>query len=520
MRSDLPPANKRFINKEDLLKKILINSDPWQTRVAVIDGVRLRDLALGTPEKPELERSFFKGRILKVLPGIQTAFVDIGQARSGFLHVTEVDRAMASDRIFESQDSGDEKPTKKEVVEAMDIGKIFTEGDSVLVQVTKEPVFEKGAKLTTCFTLPGKFVVLMPNIGQMGISKKIEDRDERSRLREIVENYLTEGMGAIVRTTAEGRPAKDIERDLKLLISTWTTISKKFARAEPGEKVYQDVPVDLCMVREHLDDETELVLCDNQSTVDATRDFVKQFMPEHVSKVRLYEGDNLLFEEFGIENQIIELTSRKVHLKSGGTLIIESTEAMTVVDVNTGRFVGKTNQEETIFKTNLEAAEEVVRQLRLRNIGGLIVIDFIDMRHVSNRQKLSRLLEKTLKEKDKLQSVALKVSEFGIVQMTRKRTGRTLVQQIMTDCQTCLGNAFVKSIATKAYELLRDLNNELIKREFSGAIEVSVPPDLFDYLKTETYTSILAVEKRFKVKIVLIRAEDLAGSSYRVCPVS
>lgn len=498
------------------MKNILINVEPWQTRAAIIEDGRLRDLILGTPGHPELERSFFKGKILKVLPGIQTAFVEIGQARSGFLHVTEVDRAMASERIFDGQDTGDEPRSRKEIREAMDIGKIFNEGDAVLVQVTKEPVFEKGAKLTTCFTLPGKFVVLMPNIPQFGISRKIESKEERARLRKIIEDILPAGMGVIVRTTADERSAKDIERDLKVLIDTWEEIQKKFQQAQPGERVYEDIPVPLRAVREHLDEEISLVFCDNATATEEVRAFVKKFMPELAGLIQEYHGKQPLFEKFGIEIQIDELLARKVHLKSGGTLIIESTEAMTVIDVNTGRFVGKTNMEETILKTNLEAAEEVVRQLRLRNIGGLIVIDFIDMMHASNRQKLSRLLEKTLREKDKLQSVALKVSEFGLVQMTRKRTGRTLAQQLLSDCPCCGTNGHVKSRLTHGCEILRHARQEVIERALSGKLELIVSPDQFHYLKERMFDALLAFEDDCKIKLFLVGDPDLSESEYRL----
>ncbi|MFC1854432.1 Rne/Rng family ribonuclease [Candidatus Dependentiae bacterium] len=505
------------------MKKILINSEPWQTRVAVLDGDELRDLSLEMPEKPELERSFFKGKIIKVLPGIQTAFVDIGQQRSGFLHISEVDRVLASERIFESQDSGgdtgnEEKKPKKISRKAMDISKIFSEGDEVLIQVTKEPVFEKGAKLTTCYTIPGKFLVLMPNIPQIGISRKVEGKEERNRLKELISEILPEGMGAIVRTTADGRSSKDIKRDLSYLLATWKSINETMKKVGPSEKVYEDVSIALRAVREHLEEDTEAIVCDRSSVITEIKSFIQKFMPEQISKIKHYRGVQPIFDKFGVEKQIDELLHRKVHLKSGGTLIIESTEAMTVIDVNTGRFVGKKKGtlEETILNTNLEAAEEVVRQLRLRNIGGLIVVDFIDMMHLPNRQKLSHLLTKTLREKDKLQSVALKVSEFGLVQMTRKRSGRTLAQQLTHECSVCKSNGFVKSPATLSYELLRGLKREIIQDKVAGKIIVSVPASQFEYLTSSAFNALLSLEKRFKIRIVLERAGDLFRSQFRL----
>ena len=264
-------------------------------------------------------------------------------------------------------------------------------------------------------------------------------------------------MGAIIRTTAEDRSTKDIKKDLAFLVSTWKSILKKFSRAKPGEKLYEDVPVMLRAVRDHFDEDVEMVITNNKDDQEAIHKFVKHFTPELANKIRFYEGPPSLFTRYDIEQQIEKALQKKVQLKCGGSLIIETTEAMTVIDVNTGKFTGSnnaSNMEDTILKTNLEAAEEIVIQLRLRNIGGLIVIDFIDMNNSSNRQKLSRFLEKMLKEKDKYQSVTLKVSEFGIVQMTRKRSGKTLSQQLTNVCITCNGNGRSKSTSTLSFEIL------------------------------------------------------------------
>lgn len=418
------------------MKKILINNDSWQTRVAVLREDKLQDIYFDSHAKLELERSFFKGRIAKILPGIQTAFVDIGQEKAGFLHITEVDRALAAERAADqlgiNRVEYDHEDIDRRIKKEMDISKIFTESEDVLVQVSKEPVYGKGAKLTTCFTLPGRLIVLMPNVPQIGISKKIDDRNERMRLKEVLVKNLPRGMGAVIRTTAEDREEWEIKKDLAFLVSIWKSILKKFKKAKVGEKVHEDLPLTLRTVRDHLDKDVEVVLVDKEEDQKNIYRFIKNTTPEHANKVRLYQGPPSLFDKFDIDRQIEDGLQKKVPLRSGGSLIIETTEAMTVIDVNTGKYTGKTNLEETILKTNLEAAEEIVTQLRLRNIGGLIVIDFIDMTNPSNRQKLSRFLEKTLRERDKFQTVALKVSEFGLVQMTRKRSGKTLMQQLQS----------------------------------------------------------------------------------------
>lgn len=487
------------------VKQILINKDAWQTRVAIINNGKLQDIYFDTHTKEDLERCFFKGRVSKVLPGIQTAFVDIGQNKAGFLHISEIDRALATERVgdFLQLEDIKEELDEHEIKAALDIKKIFNEGEDILVQVIKEPIHDKGAKLSTCFTVPGRFLVLMPNIPHLGVSKKIEDKEERNRLRDLLQKNLPRGMGAIVRTTAEGRSISDIQKDLAFLISTWSSIQKKFKKAVAGEKIHTDLTVALRVIRDHLDEDIEVVICDDQDELKGLGKFVKHLTPEHISKLRFYNGPPTLFERYNIDEQIDKALQKKVLLKSGGSLIIESTEAMTVIDVNTGKFTGTGSMEDTILKTNMEAADEVVTQLRLRNIGGLIVIDFIDMANSSNRNKLSRFLEKTLKEKDKFQSVALKISEFGLVQMTRKRSGKTLVQQLTNECQYCAGCGFVKSISSASFSVLRNFKAEFLRKALSGSIVLSVSSKVFEYLIHQEYQAILLLEKQLGCKIVL-----------------
>jgi ribonuclease G len=501
------------------MKKILINHTPWQTRVAVLREDILQDIYFDSHSKLELERSFFKGKIAKVLPGIQTTFVEIGQEKAGFLHITEIDRALAIEKTSEHDTSFhdlDKDEIERKIKKEMDISKIFSEGEEVLVQVSKEPVYGKGAKLTTCFTLPGRFIVLMPNVPQIGISKKIEDREERNRLRTILIENLPKGMGAIIRTTAEKRDGREIKKDLAFLISTWKAIQRKFKKAVVGEKVHEDLPLILRVVRDHLDKDVEIVIADNESDQKKIYQFVKHTTPEHTNKIRYYVGPPSIFERFEIDKQIEKALQKKVFLRSGGSLIIEATEAMTVVDVNTGRYIGKTNLEDTILKTNLEAAEEIVTQLRLRNIGGLIVIDFIDMASAANRQKLSRSLEKILKERDKFQTVALKISEFGLVQMTRKRSGKTLIQQLTKPCEPCTSLGFVKSPETISFEALEKFQDTMSRERITGTIALSVSHQVFDHIIHNEYTAILTLEKQLSCKIILEINEDFHGSEFSI----
>ncbi len=501
------------------MKKIFINEEPWQTRVAITQSDRLQNIYFWSHTGNLLEKAFYQGMVTKVLPGIQTAFVDIAQERAGFLHISEIDRELAINRMsqnfagFESSEKRERGPRH-----APDIAKILKEGEHLLVQVSKEPVNEKGAKLTTCFTLPGRFIVLMPSIPRVGISKKIEDRDERNRLRDLVTSHLPEGMGAIIRTSSENRSSDEIGQDVKFLLRTWNEILEKQKTAQVGEKIHEDIDLALQAVRDHLDSDVEEVIVDSKELQKKIAQFVREIAPEFSEKIKLYTGKAPLFERYNLEHQIKESLKPKVELPSGGSIVIEATEAMTVVDVNTGRFVGRSNMEDTILKTNLEAAEEVTRQLKIRNIGGLIVIDFIDMASGSNRQKLFRFFEKTLKEQDKFQSVLLKISEFGLVQMTRKRSGKTLMKELTDTCKMCAGSGVLPSVRAESYALLRHLKEELLNKKIQGDITIKLSPEVFDYISTTEYTTLFDLEKELNGKITLELEKSLSIGAFKVIP--
>ncbi len=502
------------------MKKILVNKEAWQTRVAVLANDRLQDIYFERTSDHEIERSFFKGRITKVLPGIQTAFVDIAQPKGGFLHISEIDRALAVEKMTEglsvTDDQKEFEAIERKIKHSMSIEKIFNEGDEVLVQVIKEAVNEKGPKLTTCFTLPGKFLVLMPNIPQIGVSKKIENKEERYRLKDEIQKILPPEMGIIIRTTAENRPTEDLHKDLTFLLEIWQSIEQRMKEATIGEKIHADLPIALRTIREHLDDEIEIVICDTEEDVKSIFKFVKHFTPELTQKIRYYQGPPSLFDYFSIDKQINASLQRKVSLKSGGSIVIETVEAMTVIDVNTGKFIGKDNHEDTIFKTNMEAAEEIVHQLRLRNIGGLIVIDFIDLAQHHNRQKLSRFLEKMLKERDKFQSVTLKISEFGLVQMTRKRSGKTLQHRLTQECLQCHGRGWELSTPQCSAIALRHFKEEVQQKALKGDLLLTLSPAVFHYLMQQEYHALLILEKELQVKIILEKNDLFHGDTFVV----
>lgn len=491
------------------MKKILIQEDLWQTRAAITNQGELQNIYFSTPHDHLLERSYFKSTVTKVLPGIQTAFVDINQPKAGFLHISEVDRELVSERVDFDDDNASRSRRQPP-----SMGSIFNEGEHILVQVSKEPINEKGAKLTTCFTLPGRFVVLMPNIPRIGISKKIDSRTERTRLRELVDKNLPEEMGAIIRTTSEGKEEQDIKKDISFLLKTWKSIQESYKAAAPGDMIHKELELPLQVVRDHLDDDVGEVITNSHTLQNTLHAFVKKIAPEHAFKIKRYTEKPSLFDFFEINKQIDSALHHKVTLKSGGSIVIETTEAMTVIDVNTGKFTGKGTMEETILKTNLEAAEEAARQLRLRNIGGLIVIDFIDMSVSQNKQRLFRFLEKTLKEKDKFQSVVLRISEFGLVQMTRKRSGKTLAKSLTQGCSQCKGNGFLLSPQTQSFRILEQVKQQMREKRPGNRIFLKMHPTVFEYLTTYEYNTILGLEKKYQCSVTLERKDSLEIDQY------
>ncbi len=507
------------------MKKILVNIEPWESRVAVLRDDQLENIYFSSATDNVIEKAFFKGTIIKVFPGIQTAFVEIGQERAGFLHISEVDRDLAVntiegadqlDVIHDNAIDGDDQVIAPRRYNKASISEIFKEGQEVLVQVSKEPVGEKGAKLTTCFTLPGRFLVLMPNIGRIGISKKIASSQERQRLRDILETNLPAGMGAIIRTSAENASEDEVTKDIQFLLKDWNGIVEKYKTALSKTKIYEEVDISLRVVRDHLDHSVESIITDSKINQERIYNYLKNVAPEFKYKVMLHDGASKIFDLYKIDEQIDKALWKKVYLKSGGSIIIESTEAMTSIDVNTGRFTGKNNLEDTILKTNLEAAREIVRELHLRNIGGLIVIDFIDMHDLKNRQKLVEQFEKHLKEYDKFQSVVLAVSEFGLVQMTRKRSGKTLQRQLTEPCSNCKGSGIVKSARAESYEVLRAIDEKLKSQPAKGVVMLSVHPEIFDFISSVEFNSILALEGKFGIQITFLSKPTLHRTQFEI----
>lgn len=434
-------------------EEILVNVTPMETRVAVIENGVVQEIFVEREAKRGLVGSIFQGKVVRVLPGMQAAFVDIGLERAAFLHAKDIwvkEKAVGADGV--------------EVVP--NIRELVQEGQYVVVQITKDMISTKGARLTTHLSIPSRYLVFMPYSEHLGISQRIEDEGERERLRATIEELVEEeigsdsngaqGLGFILRTAADGVDKDGLRSDVRFLWRMWCSIKEKAGGANKIVKIHEDLPLYIRTLRDEVREGVEKVRIDSRETYAKMLDFAKEFTPNSESLIDHYPGERPIFDLYGVEQEIQKALSRDVQLKSGGYLVVDQTEAMTTVDVNTGGFVGHRNLEETIFKTNLEAAQAIARQLRLRNLGGIIIIDFIDMEDVEHRRQVLRIFEKML-ERDRAKTKITQVSELGLVEMTRKRTRESLERVLCEDCPTCNGRGFIKTAETACFEIFREI---------------------------------------------------------------
>jgi ribonuclease G len=425
--------------------EILVNASIHEARAAVVENGVLQEVFLERASGRGLISNIYKGRVSRVLPGMQAAFIEIGMERTAFLHASDIlDPRHA--------DTGIEAPHTE------NIRALVAEGNEILVQVVKDPLGTKGARLTTYITLPSRYLVYMPKGQGVGVSARIEDERERERLRAVVQGGMTsdENAGFIVRTAAEDAPPEALRADMVYLRKLWEFVRQKGLRTQPGNLVHADLPLHLRVLRDLLRPDVDKVLIDQVSAYREMCEFAATFMPDALPRIELYGEARPVFELHHVEEEIQKALDRKVPLKSGGYVIIDQTEAMTTIDVNTGAFVGHRNLEETIFRTNLEAAVTIARQLRLRNLGGIIIIDFIDMEEPEHRRQVIQALEKALAD-DHVKTSISSVSPLGLVEMTRKRTRESLEHLLCQPCPTCEGRGFVKTAETVCYEVFREI---------------------------------------------------------------
>jgi ribonuclease G len=425
--------------------EILINASTHEARAALVESGVLQEVFIERPNHRGLISNIYKGRVSRVLPGMQAAFIDIGMERTAFLHASD---------ILDTRHAGLELETPR----SDNIRALVAEGNEILVQVVKDPLGTKGARLTTYITLPSRFLVYMPQGRGVGVSARIENETERERLRSVVQGGLEpdEAAGFIVRTAAEDAPHEALRADMIYLRKLWEFVRQQGLRTSPGQLVHADLPLHLRILRDLLRPDVERVLIDQPNAHREMREFAAAFIPDALPRIELYSAQRPIFELHHVEEEIHKALDRKVSLKSGGYLIIDQTEAMTTIDVNTGAFVGHRNLEETIFRTNLEASVTIARQLRLRNLGGIIIIDFIDMEEPEHRRQVIQALEKALGD-DHVKTNISSVSPLGLVEMTRKRTRESLEHLLCQACPTCEGRGFVKTVETVCYEVFREI---------------------------------------------------------------
>ncbi len=436
-------------------KEILINITPSETRVAILENGVLQEIYVERTSRLGLVSNIYNGKVSRVLPGMQAAFIEIGLERTAFLHASDIAPPQSTDADKEKN------KTDQKQQDTPPIANLLTEGQTVLTQVFKDPLGTKGARLTTEISIPARFLVFMPHLNHIGISQKIEDEQERSRLMQAVEEVSKDfdTGGYIVRTAAEGVDEETLKADVVFLQKLWASIQERSKKKPATMLIHEDLHLVMRIMRDLAGSELEKIRIDSRETLQRVMKFANRFMPKIATRIEHYPGERPIFDLYGVEDEIQKALERKATLKSGGYLIIDQTEAMTTIDVNTGGFVGHRNQEETIFKTNLEATQAIVRQLRLRNLGGMIIIDFIDMLDQDHRDQVLRSLEKYL-QRDNAKNNISEVSTLGLVQMTRKRTRESLEHILCETCLTCNGRGTVKTAETLCYEIFREILRE------------------------------------------------------------
>jgi len=487
-----------------MTKELVINTTSHETRLALLESGHIAELYIERNRELGIVGNIYHGRVIRVLPGMQAAFVDIGLEKAAFLYVADVlDEMEAVENFVEvghrhdtpGEEASNERPPLPPIEE------LLQEGQDILVQVAKEPIGTKGARITSHISLPGRNLVFMPTVDHVGISRRIENEEERERLRHLVDVMRPAGTGFIVRTAAETRDGEELKTDMDYLVNLWDHISEHREDKSSPSMVHSDLDVTSKVLRDILTEDVSRIIVDNPVEHRKIVRFLNTFMPGHNFHVEEYHGSEPIFDAFSLEIEIARALGRKVWLKSGGYIIIEQTEALTSVDVNTGRYVGKHNLEDTILKTNLESIKEIAFQLRLRNIGGLIVIDFIDMEREDHREKVHAVLEEALRS-DKAKTNTLKISELGLMEMTRKRVRESIGRTLCESCPYCEGKGYVKSRITTVYEIFRDLQREM--RPAPGyRMTLLVHPDIASILYDDERHGIEELEKKFEKQITI-----------------
>ncbi len=483
-----------------MYKTIVINATDHETRMALLEDGTIAEIFMERNDDSDIAGNVYKGRVQRVLPGMQAAFVDIGLNQAAFIYVDDI--ICESTKNFkkhftegevETEDIPRKEQNREPVPQNRLIEELVHDGQEILVQVIKAPIGTKGARISTYISLPGRFLVLMPNSDHIGVSRRIEDDEERSRLKKSVETLITEPYGYIVRTAAEGVSEAKFVYEMGFLNNMWQNIQKKAETTSAPAILHQELNLTLRAVRDLLLHEAEKLVIDSRKGYESILEFLDTLMPSLKSSVELYEGLEPIFDAYNLEGDIFRAIKKKVWLKSGGYIVIEHTEALVAIDVNTGRYVGKYNLEETILKTNLEAVKEIAYQIRLRDLGGIIIIDFIDMERTVNKEKVYNALKEAL-EKDRSKTHVLPISELGLIQMTRKRTRKSLSRILCEPCFYCDGEGYLVSRRTICYNISREIMREVA--DVKGVrLTLQVNPEIAELLHGEENSIIVSLEK-------------------------
>lgn len=471
--------------------ELLINITPMESRVALIENGTVNELFIERSVRRGLVGNIYKGKVVRVLPGMQAAFIDIGQARTAFLHLNDMvwSRNQDAPNIFE----------------------LLHPGQEIAVQVMKDMLGSKGARLTTDLSIPSRYLVLMPYGNHTGVSQRIELEEERIRLRTLIEQLQEQHQlpgSLIVRTAAEGVSEKEINQDMAYLAKLWEYIRRKEKQVKVTELIFEELPLPQRVIRDLAsEDETGKIYVDSREIFHKLQEFVTEFMPNMANRLIHYPGERPLFDLYNVEEDIQKALQTRVELKSGGYLMIDQTEAMTTIDVNTGSYVGGRSLEDTVFKTNLEATQVIARQLRLRNLGGIIIIDFIDMQESEHREEVMKLLEKML-ERDHAKTKITQVSELGLVEMTRKRTRESLEHLLCEACPTCQGRGYIKTAETVCYEIFREILRYARAYESQRAYTIVANPEVIDRLLTSEAAAVADLE-HFIDRVIKFQVENL-----------
>ncbi len=513
---------QRLIRPEKKVhKEVVINAETLETRVAVLEDGRLEEFNIERTTEERLVGSIFKGKVRNLEDGLKAAFVDIGFEKNAFLHYWDIVPNQFDSGVEIVEREVRSKRDRPKITQK-DIPRLYPPGSEIIVQVTKGPIGTKGPRITTNLVLPGRYLVLLPNSDQSGISRKIENQEERKRLKKILrELAIPDGMGVIMRTAGEGQQKRYFVRDLALLLEEWNGVQDRMKKQPPATCVFQEPDLIERTVRDFLTEDVERIVVDSQKAHDRMREMVTKISKRAADKVKLYAEAQSIFDRFNISKQLENAFSRQVHLRSGGYIVIDETEALVAIDVNTGRHKGSRDQESTILKVNIEAADEICRQLRLRNMGGLIVLDFIDMKSRRDQQSVYQRVKEGLR-RDKAKTHILPISQLGLMEMTRQRHTESVRSAVYDDCPYCKGRGKVKSVVTMSVEIQRKLQEILKKRERDESdfqLRIVVHPTVLERLRTEDEKHLIEMEKRYFGKLSFRADTGMHAEQFKIVNV-